>query len=79
MPRAEGSRRTDEQHYEALRRLAGEVSPGEIEAVVIDPSAASFIECVESHREFRVVRADNRVREGIGGGQPLAGRGEAPL
>ena len=33
--------------------------------MVIDPSAASFIECVESHREFRVVRADNRVREGI--------------
>ena len=33
--------------------------------MVIDPSAASFIECVESHRVFRVVRADNRVREGI--------------
>ena len=63
--RAEGSRRTDEQHYEALCRLAGEFPPERIEAVVIDPSAASFIECVESHRVFRVVRADNRVREGI--------------
>ena len=52
-------------HYEALCRLAGEFPPERIEAVVIDPSAASFIECVESHRVFRVVRADNRVREGI--------------
>ena len=48
-----------------LCRLAGEFPPERIEAVVIDPSAASFIECVESHRVFRVVRADNRVREGI--------------
>ena len=60
--RAEGSRRTDEQHYQSLCRLAGDL---DVEAVVVDPSAASFIECVESHGRFRVQRADNRVREGI--------------
>ena len=57
-----GIRRTDEEHYAALEALAGD---RRIEAVVIDPSAASFLACVREHGRFRAVAADNRVLVGI--------------
>ena len=33
--------------------------------VIVDPSAASFIECIRRHGRFRVVKADNDVITGI--------------
>lgn len=58
----EGISRTDEEHYQALEELAGELK---IDKVIVDPSAASFIECIRRHRKFRVVKADNDVITGI--------------
>ena len=60
--RKEGMQRTDEEHYEGLRSLA---AGREIERVIVDPSAASFIQTIRRHGEFEVVRADNRVVDGI--------------
>lgn len=57
-----GQQRTDEEYYRALEELAGERI---IRAVVVDPSAASFLECIRRHRKFRVRGADNRVIDGI--------------
>ncbi|MBR2284248.1 MAG: PBSX family phage terminase large subunit [Ruminococcus sp.] len=62
--RREGSSRTDEEHYAALERLADSVG-GRIERVIIDPSAASFIECIRRHGRFCAVKADNDVVSGI--------------
>lgn len=60
--RSDGCQRTDEEHYAALEALAaGE----DIEAVVADPSAASFIECVRRHGRYRVIPAKNDVLDGI--------------
>lgn len=56
--------RTDEEHYTALEQLAGEVA-GKVRAVIVDPSAASFIECIRRHGLFRVWQADNSVLNGI--------------
>ena len=58
----EGALRTDEEHYAALEELAGD---REIEKVIVDPSAASFIECIRRHGKFRVAKADNDVITGI--------------
>ncbi|MBQ9742445.1 MAG: PBSX family phage terminase large subunit [Ruminococcus sp.] len=60
--KTEGCQRTDEEHYEALCRLVGERDVGR---VVVDPSAASFIQVIRRHRRFRVLAADNRVVDGI--------------
>ena len=56
--------RTDEEHYEALEQLAGDVAD-KVRAVIVDPSAASFIECIRRHGLFRVWQADNSVLNGI--------------
>ncbi len=60
--KTEGSQRTDEEHYAALEELAGDRV---ITKVIVDPSAASFIECIRRHGKFRVARADNDVVTGI--------------
>lgn len=60
--RKEGASRTDEEHYAALEALAGELP---INSVIVDPSAASFIECIKRHGRFRVRKADNTVITGI--------------
>ena len=52
---------TDEQYYEALVKLAGE----EKMPVIVDPSAASFIQCIRSHGQFSVRKAKNGVLSGI--------------
>lgn len=58
----EGTQRTDEEHYFALHELASSLP---IEAVIVDPSAASFIECIRRHGKFRVIPAKNDVLDGI--------------
>ncbi|MDE6092789.1 MAG: PBSX family phage terminase large subunit [Ruminococcus sp.] len=58
----EGVSRTDEEHYSALEELAGNYN---ISRVIVDPSAASFIECIRRHGKFRVVKANNDVITGI--------------
>ena len=60
--RKTGLPRTDEEHYTALRQLADGKT---IAQVVVDPSAASFIEVIRRHGEFRVVPAKNDVLTGI--------------
>ena len=57
-----GVSRTDEEHYTALENLAGDYN---ISRVIVDPSAASFIECIRRHGKFRVVKANNDVITGI--------------
>jgi PBSX family phage terminase large subunit len=57
-----GSQRTDEEHYAALCELAQGLK---ISAVIVDPSAASFIECIRRHGRFHVMPAKNNVVDGI--------------
>ena len=52
---------TDEEYAEALKKLAGD---REIAAVIVDPSAASFIEVLR-RKGWRVRKADNDVLTGI--------------
>ena len=58
----EGYQRTDEEHYSALVSL---VSNRKLSFVVVDPSAASFIEVIKRHEKFEVVPAKNDVIDGI--------------
>ena len=60
--RQTGISRTDEEHYTALEQLC---SGRTIDCVVIDPSAASFMECIRRHGRFRVIPAKNDVLSGI--------------
>lgn len=60
--RAEKYRRTDEEHYAELEKLADGYK---IERVVVDPSAASFIETIQRHGKFAALNADNSVIDGI--------------
>ncbi len=52
---------TDEQYHRALLKLAGE----EKLTVIVDPSAASFIQCIREHRQLNVRKAKNGVLTGI--------------
>ena len=60
--RREGRQMTDEEYYQALESLAG---TREVEAVIVDPSAASFIACIRRHGGFFVTPAKNSVADGI--------------
>ena len=60
--RTEGYQKTDEEHYKSLCDLAGK---RKISQVVVDPSAASFIEVIRRHGQFRVIPAQNNVVNGI--------------
>ncbi len=60
--RDRGIQLTDEEYYAELERLA---NGRKIEALVIDPSAASFTETVKRHGKYRVLKADNDVLRGI--------------
>jgi len=57
-----GQLRTDEEHYQALESLC---DGKKIEVVIVDPSAASFIECIRRHGKFAVKPAKNDVLSGI--------------
>ncbi len=60
--RDKGIQLTDEEYYKALDKLAGS---RQIKALVIDPSAASFIQTVKRHGKFKIIKADNDVLTGI--------------
>ncbi len=60
--RAEGRQRTDSEHFESLCVLA---DGRDIKSVIVDPSAASFIECIRRDGRFRVIPAKNDVIDGI--------------
>ncbi len=59
--RERGRQKTDGEYAEDLKNLAGGRC---IETVIVDPSAASFIEALR-REGWRVRRADNRISEGI--------------
>ena len=54
--------KTDEEYYAELERLAGNLP---IEHIIVDPSAASFIETIRRHGRFSVRKARNEVLPGI--------------
>ncbi len=60
--RRQGTHKTDEEYYEELLKLADGIN---IKAVIVDPSAASFIECICRHGKFTVIPAKNDVTDGI--------------
>ncbi len=60
--RGTGVQLTDEEYYRELEALAG---GRDIRAVIIDPSAASFIALIKRKGRFRVRRARNDVLNGI--------------
>ena len=60
--REQRRQKTDEEYYEALTALA---DGREIEYVVVDPSAASFLETIRRHGQFAVRKANNAVLPGI--------------
>ncbi len=53
---------TDEEYYHELEKLAADYP---IQYVVVDPSAASFIEVIRRHGRFSVRKANNNVLYGI--------------
>lgn len=57
-----GRQKTDEEHYSALEKLAGDRN---ISCVTVDPSAASFIELIKRKGRFMVTPAQNSVINGI--------------
>ncbi len=60
--RKERSQKTDEEYYAELEKLAGELK---IRSVIVDPSAASFIQVIRRHGRFHVEPANNAVLDGI--------------
>jgi len=60
--REEKKQKTDEEYCDMVERLAGDKP---IRAVVVDPSAASFIEALRRRGGFKVRHADNDVLNGI--------------
>ena len=60
--RKEGRQRTDEEHCAELEKLAADLH---ITAVIVDPSAASFLEVIRRHGRYRVEKASNAVLDGI--------------
>lgn len=60
--REERSNKTDEEYYADLEALAGDLL---VKAVIVDPSAAPFIETIRRHHRFTVRKAINDVVPGI--------------
>lgn len=54
--------KTDEEYYQELEKFA---EGYKIERIIIDPSAASFAECIRRHGKFAVWNANNSVLDGI--------------
>lgn len=57
-----GRQKTDEEYYEALAEFADGFN---IEAIIVDPSAASFMQCIKRHNKYKVIPAKNDVVDGI--------------
>ena len=60
--RGSSLQKTDEEYYQELEKLAG---GRDIRAVIVDPSAASFIATIRRHGRFSVRKAKNEVLPGI--------------
>ena len=60
--RKQGGSKTDEEHYQGLCELIGE---RKVRKIVVDPSAASFIEVIRRHGKYNAVPARNNVLDGI--------------
>ena len=60
--RGENTQKTDEEYYSELEKLADGY---QIQHIIVDPSAASFITTIKKHGKFRVRKADNKVIDGI--------------
>lgn len=58
----QGLLKTDEEHYKELEKLC---FGKDIKVIIVDPSAASFIECIKRHGKFNVNPAKNDVIGGI--------------
>ena len=53
---------TDEEYYWEVKNLIGK---RKVTSIIVDPSAASFIEVIKRHGEFKAVKADNDIMKGI--------------
>lgn len=53
---------TDEEYYAHLVKFSEGYS---VKSVIVDPSAASFIQCIKRKKEFKVRKANNEVVFGI--------------
>lgn len=60
--RQKGVSKTDEEYYKELEKLADGFN---IQYVIVDPSASSFITTIKQHGKFRTRKADNAVLDGI--------------
>lgn len=60
--RETGVRRDDETHYQEICKLIGD---RRVEFIIVDPSAASFIECINKHGDYIAKGAVNDVLDGI--------------
>jgi len=60
--RQKGRQKTDEEYYQDLEEFVGDIQP---RAIIIDPSAASFIALIRKKGRFAVRQARNDVLEGI--------------
>lgn len=57
-----GKRVDDEEYYKMLKELIGN---RRVECIIVDPSAASFIEVIKKYNEYSVMGANNDVLDGI--------------
>ena len=60
--RATNVRRDDETHYKEVCKLIGD---RKIEFIIVDPSAASFIEVIKKYAQYIALPANNDVLDGI--------------
>lgn len=60
--RNEHANKTDEEYYVELEKLIGDLP---VSAIVVDPSAANFIEVIKRHGKYKVRKAVNDVIPGI--------------
>lgn len=60
--RAEGKRLDDEAYYKMMDEMIGD---RQVEYIIVDPSAASFIEVIKKYAKYVVKGADNDVLDGI--------------
>lgn len=57
-----GRQKDDQQYYDDLVAFVGDLH---IQAIIVDPSAASFIATIRKHGKFTVRKANNDVGDGI--------------
>ncbi|MDU2291105.1 MAG: PBSX family phage terminase large subunit [Clostridium celatum] len=60
--REEVKQKTDNRYYEDLEKFLGDIIP---KAIIIDPSAASFIALIREKGKYKVKHASNEVEDGI--------------